>query len=105
MASILQFSKVGWAFLSALPLGAWAGASGHGKPNIVVIMSDDQDARLGSLDVQSFIQHEMIAKGLSLTNHFATVAQCCPSRTSWLRGQVRFIPSWVPPMLKFDTPC
>lgn len=57
------------------------------KPNIVVIMSDDQDFRLGSLKAQSFVQREIMAKGVTLENHFATVAQCCPSRTSFLRGQ------------------
>ncbi|KAI0021064.1 arylsulfatase [Xylariomycetidae sp. FL0641] len=50
-------------------------------------MTDDQDARLGSLDVQPYIQREMIGKGVKLENHFATVGQCCPSRTTYLRGQ------------------
>ncbi|PNP74391.1 hypothetical protein FNYG_12440 [Fusarium nygamai] len=57
------------------------------KPNIVVIMSDDQDARLGSLQAQPFVREVLSAEGLTLENHFATVAQCCPSRTSFLRGQ------------------
>ncbi|KAH8894280.1 arylsulfatase [Thozetella sp. PMI_491] len=57
------------------------------KANLVVIMSDDQDARLGSLEAQPYVKNTLMAEGLSLTNHFATVAQCCPSRTSYFRGQ------------------
>lgn len=56
------------------------------QPNIVVIMSDDQDARLGSLEAQKTVQ-KLMTEGLTLNNHFVTTAQCCPSRTSYLRGQ------------------
>lgn len=57
------------------------------RPNIVVIMSDDQDYQLGSLEAQPVVRQELMAKGMTLENHFVTVAQCCPSRTSFLRGQ------------------
>lgn len=57
------------------------------QPNIVVLLSDDQDRRLGSLDYQSAVQRELIAKGTEFVNHYATVAQCCPSRASLFRGQ------------------
>lgn len=50
-------------------------------------MSDDQDARLGSLDAQPYVRDVLMKEGISLSNHHATVAQCCPSRTSYLRGQ------------------
>ena len=58
------------------------------KPNIVVIMSDDQDLRLDSLTAQKTVRDEIIAKGIYLENHFVTTAQCCPSRVSYLRGQL-----------------
>lgn len=57
------------------------------KPNIVFILSDDQDRRLGSTDFQSVLQREIFAKGVEFTNHYGTTAQCCPARTSILRGQ------------------
>lgn len=60
---------------------------GANRPNIVVIMADDQDYQLGSLEAQPTVRKELMAKGLTLENHFVTVAQCCPSRTSFLRGQ------------------
>ncbi|GME22789.1 uncharacterized protein E0L32_010836 [Neofusicoccum parvum] len=58
------------------------------KPNIVMIMSDDQDYRLRSLDYQDVVNQEIIDKGVLLTNHFVTTAQCCPSRVSFHRGQM-----------------
>jgi N-acetylglucosamine-6-sulfatase len=57
------------------------------KPNIVFLLSDDQDRRLGSMEFMATLQNEMIAKGLEATNHFTTSAQCCPSRVTLLRGQ------------------
>ncbi|KAK8116893.1 uncharacterized protein PG998_005174 [Apiospora kogelbergensis] len=57
------------------------------KPSIVLIMSDDQDRRLGSTDFQSVLHREIFSQGVEFVNHFATTAQCCPSRASFLRGQ------------------
>ncbi|KAI1171282.1 arylsulfatase [Nemania sp. FL0916] len=56
-------------------------------PNIVFIFTDDQDLRHGSLDYMPILQKELLAKGTQFTNHFATLAQCCPSRSSLFRGQ------------------
>ncbi|KAL1638084.1 hypothetical protein SLS58_009010 [Diplodia intermedia] len=64
------------------------GSAAAKKPNIVMIMSDDQDYHLGSLDYQDAVQKEIISEGLLLTNHFVTTAQCCPSRVSFHRGQM-----------------
>ncbi|OTA97132.1 hypothetical protein M434DRAFT_19302 [Hypoxylon sp. CO27-5] len=55
---------------------------------MVVIMTDDQDRRLGSTDYQYILRREMISKGTEFVNHYATTANCCPSRTSLLRGQM-----------------
>lgn len=57
------------------------------KPNIVFLLSDDQDIRLGSMQYMDTLQRELVAKGTSFFNHHTTVAQCCPSRTTLLRGQ------------------
>lgn len=57
------------------------------RPNIVMVMTDDQDRRLGSMGYQTVLQDEIIAKGTEFTNHFGTVAQCCPARASVFRGQ------------------
>lgn len=52
-----------------------------------MLMSDDQDIRLGSMDYMETLQKEMVAKGTSFLNHHTTSAQCCPSRVTLLRGQ------------------
>ncbi|RYC62613.1 hypothetical protein CHU98_g3596 [Xylaria longipes] len=57
-------------------------------PNIVFIITDDQDLHLGSLDYQPVVKREMVEKGTTFSQHYyVTVAKCCPSRTSLLRGQ------------------
>ncbi|KAJ8130776.1 hypothetical protein O1611_g2855 [Lasiodiplodia mahajangana] len=57
------------------------------RPNIVFIITDDQDLHLGSLDHQPIVQKELIEKGTTFSQHYVTVAKCCPSRASLLRGQ------------------
>ena len=58
------------------------------KPaNIVFIISDDQDQRLGSLNYMQNVQRSIIGSGIQIKNHFGTVALCCPSRATLLRGQ------------------
>ncbi|KAK8001114.1 Arylsulfatase [Apiospora marii] len=68
--------------------GAVSAAAGDvTRPSIILIMSDDQDRRLGSTDFQSVLHREIFSQGVEFVNHFATTAQCCPSRASLLRGQ------------------
>ncbi|KAI0100954.1 arylsulfatase [Nemania sp. FL0031] len=57
------------------------------RPNIVFIITDDQDLHLGSLDRQLVVQKELVEKGTTFSQHYVTVAKCCPSRASLLRGQ------------------
>ncbi|KAI1330225.1 arylsulfatase [Xylariaceae sp. FL0255] len=57
------------------------------QPNVVFIFTDDQDLHAGSLNYMPILQNELAAKGTTFTNHFATLAQCCPSRSSLFRGQ------------------
>ncbi|KAL1925836.1 uncharacterized protein VTP21DRAFT_719 [Calcarisporiella thermophila] len=57
------------------------------KPNIVFILTDDQDARLNSIDFMPKLQSLLVKQGISFTNHYTTVSLCCPARVSILRGQ------------------
>ncbi|RWA14850.1 hypothetical protein EKO27_g255 [Xylaria grammica] len=50
-------------------------------------MTDDQDLHLGSVDHQPFVKKELAEKGTTFSQHYVTVAKCCPSRASLLRGQ------------------
>lgn len=57
------------------------------RPNIVFIMTDDQDKRLGSTDYMPYLHSELIDKGTEFDNHYTTMALCCPARSSLFRGQ------------------
>lgn len=71
-----------------VPLGAVeeAWASGR-KPNIVFILTDDQDLHMQSLDYLPLIQKHLINKGTLFKRHFCTTAICCPSRVSLWTGK------------------
>jgi N-acetylglucosamine-6-sulfatase len=68
-----------WLWLASFVVGK--------APNIVFIISDDQDRRLGSLNYMPNVQRSIVAEGVNVANHFGTVALCCPARATLLRGQ------------------
>lgn len=73
--------------------GTTSNGTASGRPNIIMIMTDDQDRRLGSTDFQTNLHRDLIDKGTEFTNHYTTQALCCPARSSFLRGQqVRTLP-------------
>jgi len=54
-------------------------------PNIVVIMTDDQDD-FASISVMPKLKNLLMRRGVRFTNSFADFALCCPSRASFLTG-------------------
>ncbi|KAI1271292.1 arylsulfatase [Xylaria sp. FL0933] len=71
---------------SLVPVCFGIGAQAQ-QPNIVFIMTDDQDLHLGSLNYMPVVKKEIAEKGTTFSRHYVTVAKCCPSRASLLRGQ------------------
>ncbi|XP_062512865.1 N-acetylglucosamine-6-sulfatase-like isoform X2 [Corticium candelabrum] len=57
------------------------------QPNIVFIITDDQDVKLDSLSVQPKVQKLLTDEGLFFKNAFVTHPVCCPSRSSTLTGK------------------
>jgi N-acetylglucosamine-6-sulfatase len=55
------------------------------KPNIVVVMTDDQTVE--SLRVMANVQALLGRQGVTFTNNFVTFSLCCPSRATYLTGQ------------------
>jgi N-acetylglucosamine-6-sulfatase len=55
------------------------------RPNIVVIMTDDQTAE--SLRVMANVKRLLTDRGTSFANSFTVYPQCCPSRATFLTGQ------------------
>jgi arylsulfatase A-like enzyme len=57
-------------------------------PNIVFIMSDDQDTE--TLQYMPRLQELLVAQGVSFNNSFVTSSICCPSNVTALTGQYTF---------------
>jgi hypothetical protein len=57
------------------------------RPNIVFILTDDQDAKLDSMDYMPAVRKHMTEKGTNFEKHYCTVAVCCPSRVSLFTGK------------------
>ncbi|KAH7327134.1 alkaline-phosphatase-like protein [Rhexocercosporidium sp. MPI-PUGE-AT-0058] len=57
------------------------------RPNIVVILTDDQDVHLHSLDYMPLLKKHISDKGTSYKRHYCTTAICCPSRVTLWTGR------------------
>ena len=80
------------AFAATLTVGGAATATNTtraaappDRPNIVVLMTDDQT--LESLRVMSKTRALIGARGTTFTNAFVSFSLCCPSRATFLTGQ------------------
>lgn len=56
-----------------------------GKPNIVLILTDDQT--LSEMGHMATVSSELTAKGMTFTHAFVVNPLCCPSRTTILTGK------------------
>jgi N-acetylglucosamine-6-sulfatase len=67
-----------------LALPAPAAAQTAERPNVVLVVTDDQ--RWDTLRAMPTVQSELVGKGVTFANAFATNPLCCPSRASILTG-------------------
>lgn len=75
------------------------------RPNVVFIMTDDQDAKMNSLDYMPAVQNHLVEKGTHYQKHYCTVSWCCPSRVSlWTEKTAHNtnVTNVEPPYGKFD---
>jgi N-acetylglucosamine-6-sulfatase len=87
-ASVAAALVVGVAVLSALTPAEPARsdlASSNDRPNVVVVMTDDQ--AMGSLRFMPNVRRELVQRGETFRRAFVTTPECCPSRASFLTGQ------------------
>jgi N-acetylglucosamine-6-sulfatase len=56
-------------------------------PNIVMILTDDQDLHMDSLEHMPLLKQHIRDKGTEFRRHFCTVSICCPSRVTLWTGQ------------------
>jgi N-acetylglucosamine-6-sulfatase len=76
------------AVLAALPAAASTSseaATPRPRPNIVVVMSDDQTVE--SMRVMAGVNELLARQGATFANSFASFPLCCPSRATFLTGQ------------------
>ena len=72
------------ALLFQIDIGAKARLT---KPNIIFLLTDDQDITANSLDYMPKLNRILRQEGTEFLNYFVTTALCCPSRSTILRGQ------------------
>jgi N-acetylglucosamine-6-sulfatase len=58
-----------------------------GRPNIILILTDDLDAHPKSISRMPNLRRYLINQGTTFDNAFVTTSLCCPSRATILRGQ------------------
>src|SRR5215211_8531392 len=88
MIRVRKLLVLGVAAVAVLPAASSStsdAATPSQRPNIVVVMSDDQT--LESLRVMSNVNELLARQGATFTNNFVSFPLCCPSRTTFLTGQ------------------
>ena len=68
-------------------LGLATHARTEKRPNIVFILTDDQDVELFSLDYMPKLKSLISDQGVMFTRMYASVPVCCPSRSSLWSGR------------------
>ncbi|KAI0914044.1 alkaline-phosphatase-like protein [Ustulina deusta] len=57
------------------------------RPNVVFVLTDDQDVHLDSLQYMPLVKKHLIEQGTSFNKHYCTTAICCPSRVTLWTGK------------------
>jgi N-acetylglucosamine-6-sulfatase len=57
------------------------------RPNIIFILVDDLDERLGTMEYMSNLKTLLSDQGVIIEDFLVTTPMCCPSRVNFLRGQ------------------
>ncbi|KAK3112976.1 hypothetical protein LTR53_010186 [Teratosphaeriaceae sp. CCFEE 6253] len=81
MAGMARFQ---WAKALVATLATLTAAE---QPNILFVLTDDQDWHMQSLDYMPLLHKHMINEGTLYDGHYCTVAVCCPSRVNLWTGK------------------
>ncbi|OTB18106.1 hypothetical protein K445DRAFT_308751 [Daldinia sp. EC12] len=73
--------------LSAVLYATGSGLLQQRQPNVVFVLTDDQDVHLSSLDYMPLVKKHLLEKGTRFSSHYATTAVCCPSRVTLWTGK------------------
>ena len=73
--------------LVVLCLSVWTLPIAADPPNVIFILTDDQDVTLGSLDSMNRTNKLITAEGVTFGNYFCNTPICCPSRAEIQTGR------------------
>ncbi|MEA2602548.1 MAG: hypothetical protein QOF89_3540 [Acidobacteriota bacterium] len=82
----MVFARRLTALLVLSLLGPPVAVHAAARPNIVFLLTDDQDLVLGSLDFMPRTRELIARQGMTFSNHFVPLSLCCPSRSTILTG-------------------
>jgi N-acetylglucosamine-6-sulfatase len=68
------------------PSSSFPAGSGSTRPNVLILLSDDQASRLFTRDLMPNVFSRVVDGGVNFTRAYVNVSQCCPSRSSILTG-------------------
>ncbi|HEX8973429.1 sulfatase [Oryzihumus sp.] len=86
---VLALVVVTWVLASLVspPFQAATVATAATRPNVLVVVTDDQLDGTVTPQVMPNLYREMVQSGVEFTNGFVSNSWCCPSRASILTGQ------------------
>ncbi|MBZ5522828.1 MAG: sulfatase [Acidobacteriia bacterium] len=61
--------------------------SAPARPNIIVVLADDLDRNMGTMEQVPKLKEMIAGQGITFPNSFVSESLCCPSRSSIQRGQ------------------
>ena len=82
---LLVVAALQWGFLAAEKSPRPAVAQTASRPNIVLIVTDDQ--RFDTLHVMPKVRRQLVARGMTFRRAIVTNPLCCPSRATILTGR------------------
>ena len=85
MSYVLVLAVLQWGFLTADGPPRPAHAQTAGRPDIVLIITDDQ--RFDTLKVMPKVRRELVQRGMTFRRAIVTDPLCCPSRATILTGR------------------
>ena len=75
------------ALAAAVASDARGKGKGQKRPNIVVVMTDDQAKSTITPEVMPNLHSDLMANGTTFSDYTVTTPLCCPSRASYMTGQ------------------
>ncbi|HEX2031837.1 MAG TPA: sulfatase [Actinomycetota bacterium] len=85
MSRLARLVGIAAITVASLPMGPQPAPAASGRPNVLIILTDDQ--RPDTLEVMPETRRWFEAGGTSFRNAFATTPLCCPSRASIYTGR------------------